>query len=940
MVEQLTKRLPKSYTKTVLCIIIFLASLAVVSIINAQSASAAAPNATTTLPNNGSPAQPWLVVTRQGTNGMDAPASAAELYVKATAGTNVRFRIDSACDTGWRDQNGSNNETLFRILKSEVRSVISVTNGTDITSDLEAFTKTAPRDNPWLYFRCDSGNMTLNLDLVDSKIRIGVTEYYDVLVQATADANLTAYYVNKFRYVALSSEAVFAYSNVTFNPNGVNEYYTGIAYPDPGQTSGYSWNTKLTFAEPCNASTSGTNRRVWFFDTDHSGSSSSSSPFWQNTTFGRHMSYSITVFNRNTGANEGELLRGTLNGGNNTADFTAQFRTFPNKRYVLEVFNINYVNSLQIALPLGQIQANEVCGNDNPVGFIDSCEINAAGDLVLYGWAYDDNFTSANQPQVSVNVGGNTQTVNSQYNYRSSQINTFLDNRSYPNTGRDNRYGFRITYSGLYKGGNFPISGTVINVGAGSNQAMVVNTSTPITTADGFVDGSSNFPGSVLPQSCLSDPPSPSCSIEINPLEQEVDRNTVITITAIQDTAGDYIVNSVTGTSNPNIGGLSSTGLNDTVGGNRDYTFTVSSATILNYTVSASINTNFGSATCTGPGGVTNPRGSFAFRPYIQTFRGDVTAGYGMVDALGQCSTDANAQIRGFVGSQIGAPSAIVGSGGQLMGHALGAVQGYRSAITEIGANSQPWVRVFANASRVSTDGLANQNYGGQFDTRFCEEDWFKDRPSSYNGSTGTYDLTTFNGTLRYDTASGPVRMTASGQIEDSFKVFVDGDVVIEGASRIEQQQSGWNSDYDIPSVIIVADGNIYIDDSVSVLDATLVSTGTVFTCVNTSGSLPSATNSINDVSPGIYREGGSCNTTPLTLNGAIIADSVRLWRTGGTTTRNNGGLSSGSQSYQEGLTQAETFRLPPELYVVPRFGETPDNQNKFDALLSLPPAF
>jgi hypothetical protein len=51
-----------------------------------------------------------------------------------------------------------------------------------------------------------------------------------------------------------------------------------------------------------------------------------------------------------------------------------------------------------------------------------------------------------------------------------------------------------------------------------------------------------------------------------------------------------------------------------------------------------------------------------------------------------------------------------------------------------------------------------------------------------------------------------------------------------------------------------------------------------------------------------------------------------------------------GTQTFAPGLTGSETFILPPEVYLAPRFGEVPTNggtgQKRLDSLISLPPPF
>jgi hypothetical protein len=141
---------------------------------------------------------------------------------------------------------------------------------------------------------------------------------------------------------------------------------------------------------------------------------------------------------------------------------------------------------------------------------------------------------------------------------------------------------------------------------------------------------------------------------------------------------------------------------------------------------------------------------------------------------------------------------------------------------------------------------------------------------------------------------------------------------------------------------IIIASGNIFIDDNVNNFDGILVAGGTVFSCSDTSGALPNTTGNISQNAAA--RAGQGCNTNQLTINGAVVGSQVRLWRTGGTITENVTGVSDAYQVYQNGLTRAETYRLSPDVFLALRPGEEPTNgesgRRPFNSLVSLPPPF
>jgi hypothetical protein len=348
--------------------------------------------------------------------------------------------------------------------------------------------------------------------------------------------------------------------------------------------------------------------------------------------------------------------------------------------------------------------------------------------------------------------------------------------------------------------------------------------------------------------------------------------------------------------------------------------------------------------------------------PYVQSFRGDIIAGYGIKDTEGNCSTN-DSMVRSSVDTALAPNNAeIIGSGTQMVVFARGVVNGFRSAITdtEAGINTAPWVRIFANTTglgnpRTATSAIGSGDYGGRFISSLCAENWFNEIDQVTMNNTSAVDLAGERGIRGYSNGTSPVRLTASGEIVGSRKIFIEGDAIIgDSAGAVNQAiryGESWSSVVDIPSLIIIATGNIYIDENITNLDGVYVARGTVFTCSPTGGiSLPSAGGGgIDDQLTSAQSLAGSkCYSVPLTLRGAMVADSVRLWRTGGTLSKAIvGGVvvdARARQAYAPGLTGSETFILPPEVYLAPRFGEVPTNggtgQKQLDSLISLPPPF
>lgn len=132
-----------------------------------------------------------------------------------------------------------------------------------------------------------------------------------------------------------------------------------------------------------------------------------------------------------------------------------------------------------------------------PVGVADYCRLEGS-TTVVYGWAHDSQAGATNDPWVTVAVGGTTVRVATSIDgYRDKQINTYLQDNNYKTASR---YGFKASFTGKYKGTAPTISGRIENVGEGSNQALRVNTSSPISSGppDKYY-----FAGNRVPDACL-----------------------------------------------------------------------------------------------------------------------------------------------------------------------------------------------------------------------------------------------------------------------------------------------------------------------------------------------------------------------------------------------------------------------------------------------------
>jgi hypothetical protein len=141
---------------------------------------------------------------------------------------------------------------------------------------------------------------------------------------------------------------------------------------------------------------------------------------------------------------------------------------------------------------------------DNPIGFADSCQLDGTTTIVR-GWAHDDSAGSGPDPAVQVTVAGKTATApTSIANYRQAEIDIAIASLGYTPASI---YGFEIRFTGLYKGTNPVINGTIFNVGPGANVPLEINTFNQGAASSGtaiFLNGN------VVPDSCLASSPGPA----------------------------------------------------------------------------------------------------------------------------------------------------------------------------------------------------------------------------------------------------------------------------------------------------------------------------------------------------------------------------------------------------------------------------------------------
>lgn len=174
--------------------------------------------------------------------------------------------------------------------------------------------------------------------------------------------------------------------------------------------------------------------------------------------------------------------------------------------------------------------------------------------------------------------------------------------------------------------------------------------------------------------------------------------------------------------------------------------------------------------------------------------------------------------------------------------------------------------RTGTTESRVGQLGFANTNEPvGNFGSGGCMTDFYREQRSSIRpiqASPGAVNLSGFSGEVQRN-FNGNLQITPSN-IQNGARILlvVNGNVTITGDIRYS---GNYASTGDIPSLAVIANGDITIDGNVGQLDGVYVSKDTVHTCDNRSGPLTNRT----------------CSQQ-LVVNGAIVTQKLNLRRTFG----------------------------------------------------------
>ena len=341
----------------------------------------------------------------------------------------------------------------------------------------------------------------------------------------------------------------------------------------------------------------------------------------------------------------------------------------------------------------------------------------------------------------------------------------------------------------------------------------------------------------------------------------------------------------------------------------------------------------------TGPQSAISPCDYVTNKPYFKVVNSSVAAG----GQIGQCTATAGTGTLSswFNNSSV---SYSYGASAQLGAYALAHIAGFASNQTN--GLRDPTGLTFANTpaggGNITTDS-SSPYLGGSINGNNCITAAAvvpNGNPASGGGSVNLTPLLASGSPgsiVRNYNSNISIKNPGSKLVSAGMNVgiYVTGDIYIK--DDIVYNLSGWTIDT-VPSMVIAATGNIYIDASVSQLDGTYEAGGSIFTCATGGAFAPVSLGNLYS----------SCSNK-LTITGSFVAQKVNFLRTYGSL-RDESPVSgvpppsytctsaSGPTVNQQNCG-SEVFTFSPEQYLEHPAAKLPGGGAlQYDAITSLPP--
>jgi hypothetical protein len=255
-------------------------------------------------------------------------------------------------------------------------------------------------------------------------------------------------------------------------------------------------------------------------------------------------------------------------------------------------------------------------------------------------------------------------------------------------------------------------------------------------------------------------------------------------------------------------------------------------------------------------------------QPYLSVNGGDVSAGNSFYTLP---------SIQAGVFSWNSGPVNYSGAGDQFAVYALGDIVGFATSLGNM-------AQAPAGLSFGNTDGYVNTgseptiNYGGEFGSLPPATDYFSYHPATAN-TNDSLNISSLvsNQPVYFNPAGGTLTIEPDATIGNGthLTVFVNGNVYIDAPGITFANEGPWGSAAAIPSFNLIAEGNIYINSSVSKLDGNYIAQPVP-------NSSPVQGGIINDCYSNSTTQAGAVQCA-LTVNGSFTAYGIQLDRNFGT---------------------------------------------------------
>lgn len=301
-------------------------------------------------------------------------------------------------------------------------------------------------------------------------------------------------------------------------------------------------------------------------------------------------------------------------------------------------------------------------------------------------------------------------------------------------------------------------------------------------------------------------------------------------------------------------------------------------------------------------------------KPYFKVFGGDITVGGGF-SSSGSCSIRANSMITAFNSGG----AAYKGAGSQIASYANGKIDGFSSSINRAQEPLAPKGLAFANRDPIYGGNLNSSNL-------VCAPDYYSQAsslPDNISGASFIVNPAT-RGEIYKQNGNLSISNTVPLANRTGITIFVDGDVTITSNITF----AAWNGAGNIPSFVLAAKGDIYIDPSVTRIDGILIAQPD---SAGTRGRVVTCTVNFSDTTDLKSRLNGVCGNNKLTVRGAVVARQIKMLRNKGTL------FQSVDNELATSANIAEMFIFSPEVWIYGMYNGS-SQKSIYDSITAMPP--